>query len=151
MNDPPIEASAVEAARRMFEAAPFVGHLGISLVDAKRGYCETALAEPGPALYQQSGSLHAGVMTTMADHTAGGALVTELESGLGVVSVGLSIQFLRPAEGGLRCVGETLKRGGRIGVAEATAYAEGGAGARAERPVVKATVTLAIVPWNPGG
>lgn len=139
--------AAREVVREMFEDARFVGHLGITFADAGAGYCETILAEPSASLMQQSGSFHAGVLTTMADHTAGGAIVSLLAPGLGVVSVDLSISLLRPARGPLRCRGESLRCGRRIGVAEATVYARNDDGE--EKAVAKAKVTLAIVPWEP--
>lgn len=140
------EARRLEAVRAMFEDANFVTHLGISFESAGYGWCEAALREPRPSLMQQSGTFHAGVLTTMADHTAGGALVSQLSDGLGVVSVDLSISLMRAAGGPLRCRGESLRCGKRLGVAEATVYAaeEGGK----ERAVAKAKVTLAIIPWT---
>ena len=143
------ELSRDDIVRCMFEDAHFVTDLGIAFEAAGPGWCETSLAEPPRSLLQQSGSLHAGVMATMADHTAGGAIVSQLAHGLGVVSVGFSINFLRPALGPLRCRGESLRCGKRIGVADATVYARDDE--REERAVARATVTLAIVPWVPAG
>ena len=136
-----------EVVRRMFEEARFVTYLGIAVTASGPGWCEATLDEPQPDLLQQSGSLHAGVMTTLADHTAGAAIISLLDAGLGVVSVDLSISFLRPARGSLRCRAESLRCGKRIGVAEATVYARTHEGE--ERAVAKAKVTLAIVPWSP--
>jgi uncharacterized protein (TIGR00369 family) len=133
--------------RRMVEEARFVTYLGIAVTGSGPGWCETTLDEPRPELLQQSGSLHAGVMTTLADHTAGAAIVSLLADGLGVVSVDLSISFLRPANGSLRCRAESLRCGKRIGVAEATVYGRNDEGE--ERAVAKAKVTLAVVPWSP--
>ncbi len=145
----------MKTVRRMFDEAIFVGHLGITLERVGPGYCETSLACPAPTLYQQSGALHAGVMTTMADHTAGGAIVSELEEGLGVVSIDLSVQFLRAARGPLRCRAESLRCGRRTAVAEAVVYRGAGeegvvGGEEGASPLAKATVTLAVVPWTPG-
>jgi uncharacterized protein (TIGR00369 family) len=129
--------------RRMFEAARFVGHLGVELVGVGPGWCESALPWPAPQLEQQNGFLHAGVLATMADHTAGGALVTLLPAGQGVLSIEFKINMLRPASGALRCRAEVLRRGRSIGVVESSVYAKG---EDAEEELVsRSMVTLAIV------
>lgn len=55
--------------QRIIEEAVFVGHVGIHYADCGPGWCETRLL-PAPELMQQDGFLHAGVLATMADHTA---------------------------------------------------------------------------------
>ena len=56
----------------IFDAAGFLDMLGIRLEAVGPGSCETSLRLT-PALLQQHGFAHAGVVTPLADHTAGGA------------------------------------------------------------------------------
>jgi len=49
-----------------------VQSLGIELTSWGEGWCETRV-KGSPALRQQHGFIHAGVLMTLADHTCGGA------------------------------------------------------------------------------
>jgi len=66
-----------EALERLFFAAPFIANLGIHLVSIAPGRCETTL-DIEPRHLQQNGFVHAGVQSTMADHTAGAAAAQPL-------------------------------------------------------------------------
>lgn len=61
-----------DVVRSIFHRAAFIRDLGIELVRVAPGICETAMPVT-PRLLQQDGFVHAGVTTTLADHTAGGA------------------------------------------------------------------------------
>jgi uncharacterized protein (TIGR00369 family) len=126
----------------IFRDAPFIRDLGIELVGAGPGWCETTLV-PAPRLLQQDGFVHAGVMATMADHTAGGAAGTLAQAGQIVLTVEFKINLLRPARGErLRCRAELVKPGKNLSVAESSVFsAQGGV----EKIVAKAMVTLALV------
>jgi acyl-coenzyme A thioesterase PaaI-like protein len=56
----------------IFETANFLRTLGVRLEAVGPGSCETSLVLTA-GLHQQHGFAHAGVVTTLADHTAGGA------------------------------------------------------------------------------
>lgn len=102
------ELSRVEA---VFSLAPFIREVGYRLADAGPGWVETTLVIE-PRHLQQHGYIHAGVVTTMADHTAGGAASTVVQPGQSVLTSDLSIQLLRPGKGEeLRCRGEVVKAG----------------------------------------
>lgn len=93
---------------------------------------------------QQNGFAHAGVVATMADHTAGAAAVTELPSGIGVLTVEFKVNLLRPGGGNrLRCVSKALKVGKTLAVCESEVFARDG---EVEKLIAKAMVTLAVVP-----
>jgi len=131
-----------ENVRWIFEAAPFVGDLGLALADLGPGRCESVLAV-SPKHLQQDGYIHAGVQATVADHTAGGAAGTLVKEGETVLSVEFKINLLRPAIGDrLRCRAAVLKAGRTLIVAESEVFA-GKDGA--EKLTAKATVTLAVV------
>ena len=74
-----------EAIEQGFRNAPFVEHLGITLAGLGPGWCEARL-ELQPWHLQQTGVAHAGVIATLADHTAGAAATTQLAPGEYVVS-----------------------------------------------------------------
>ena len=57
---------------RIFESAGHIQALGIHLTDVGPGWCETHL-NVGPHHLQQTNLVHAGVLATLADHTAGAA------------------------------------------------------------------------------
>ena len=79
----------------IFDAAGFLKTLGIRLDAVGPGWCETSLALT-PALLQQHGFAHGGVITTLADHTAGGAARAAVPPGRDILTLELKINFLRP-------------------------------------------------------
>ena len=133
---------ATPRVRQMFERAAFVQHLGIELVRIEDGACECALT-PRPEHLQQNGFVHAGVLATLADHTAGGAAISALPPDRGVLSTHFAVQLMRPAQGRLRCRAEVLRAGKSLVFTEATVYA-----GSPEKPVVKMALTLAVVPTD---
>ena len=60
----------LEPVRAIFRAAPFVADLGIEPTAVGEGRCESVLVLQ-PRHHQHTGHVHAGVLTTLADHTAG--------------------------------------------------------------------------------
>ena len=131
-----------ENVRRIFEAAPFLEHLGLKLSDLGHGWCESTLAVR-PKHLQQDGYIHAGVQATLADHTAGGAGGTLIRHDQTVLTIEFKINLLRPASGDrLRCRATVLRAGKTIIVAESEVFAwkDG-----EEKLAAKATVTLAVV------
>jgi acyl-coenzyme A thioesterase PaaI-like protein len=71
--------------------------------------------------------VHAGVIATIADHTAGAAVVTMAGDGASVLSVEFKLNLLRGAraEGAhprIECRGQVLKSGARITVVEAEVF-----------------------------
>ncbi len=93
---------------------------------------------------QQDGFIHAGVMATMADHTAGYSAFTTVPEGFQILTIEFKINFLRPAFGeALRCASRVIREGRRVIVAESEVFdvRENG-----ETPVAKAMITLMAVP-----
>lgn len=137
----PREFDAPEAlarVREIFDAAPHMAALGVSLVRVGPGVCETVLAIRTEHK-QQNGFVHAGVTAAMADHTAGGAAATLAPPKHGVLTTEYSIHLLRPARGDeLRCIATVLRPGRTLSVVESEVFADG-------TLVAKLTATLAIV------
>ena len=144
---PPSSPAIVEHVRPIFHDAAFVHHLGIVLDDAGEGWCETSLVLK-PEHRQQHGHVHAGVVATLADHTAGGAARAAVKPGTDVITIEFKINFLRPARGArLRAVGHVLRAGRTIIVAESEVLLAD----EADGPVVaKCVETLAVIPQGPG-
>ncbi|MFO7548807.1 MAG: PaaI family thioesterase [Acidimicrobiia bacterium] len=117
MNEPHPGLQAV------FGKAPFIADLGVRLVAAGEGWLDTEL-DVSERLRQQHGFAHAGVVATLADHTAGGAASTIVPEGRSVLTSQYTIHLLRPAEEDrLRCRGEVVKRGRLLIVAQADVWA----------------------------
>ncbi|HSM43844.1 MAG TPA: PaaI family thioesterase [Acidimicrobiia bacterium] len=109
----------------IFDRAPFMGLLGVRLVDAGEGWVETEM-ELTEQLLQQHGFAHAGVVSTLADHTAGAAATTAVDSGHSVLTANYPIHLLRPGAGTrLTSRGEVVRAGRALIVAEADVWADG--------------------------
>ncbi len=140
MPEPP--APPPDVLRSIFLAAPFIAHLGIELEAVAPGRCVTKL-RVGPHHLQQNGVVHAGVVATMADHTAGGAAASLLSAGQYPLTAEFKISLLRPASGtDLTCRATVLKPGRTLCVAESEVFSRRG---DSEVLVAKALVTLAVV------
>ena len=96
--------------------------LGIEFIDAGPGWCETAIAI-APRHLQHSGVVHAGVISTLADHTAGAAAQTQCGPGEMVVTAEFKINLLRPGQGArLVCRADVLRPGRGLHVVEADVF-----------------------------
>jgi len=127
--------------RAIFDKARFVEELGIELTKVSEGEVETSLAVRD-SFRQQHGFIHAGVIATLGDHTAGGAART-VTGEKDVITIEFKINFLRPAKGNkLTCVGRVLRSGKQIAIAEAEIFDVDG---KEEKLVAKLTETLAVI------
>ena len=92
---------------------------------------------------QQDGFVHAGVMATMADHTAGYASFSLVPPDQRILTVEYKINFLSPASGDyLECRSRVIKPGKTLLVTESEVYAVRG---DKEDLVAKALLTMAAV------
>lgn len=92
---------------------------------------------------QQDGFIHAGVMATMADHTAGYSAFTTVPEDFQILTIEFKINFLRPAYGDtLICRSKVIRDGSQIIISESEVFdvREG-----EEFVVAKAMVTLMAV------
>jgi uncharacterized protein (TIGR00369 family) len=128
--------------KRGFEGAPFVKDVGLQFVACGHGWCEAAL-DLQPRHFQHTGVVHAGVITTLADHCAGGAGQLICGPGEQVVTLEFKINLLRPGVGErLTCRAEVLKPGKSFHVVEAQVWAHRG---DVKALVAKLNATLAVV------
>lgn len=120
-----IMSTARERAESVFSRAPFVIDLGIRLVDAGEGWVESELHVVA-RMRQQHGFAHAGVVSTLADHTAGAAASTAIKGRQSVLTADFNIHLMRPGTGDvLACRGEIVKTGRALIVTQADVWAEG--------------------------
>lgn len=132
-----------EAVQAIFASAPFIADLGVALDAVEPGRCSSSLAVVGRHL-QQDGFIHAGVVATMADHTAGACAGSLKGPDEVVLTSTFTIHLLRPAVGErLVCRATALRAGRTQSVVESEVFAIAGEGG--EKLVAKATVTLALV------
>ena len=93
---------------------------------------------------QQDGFVHAGVMATMADHTAGYAAFTTVPEEFQILTIEFKINFLRPAYGdSLICRSRVIREGSQIIISESEVFDLKGEN---ETIVAKGLVTLMAVP-----
>jgi uncharacterized protein (TIGR00369 family) len=132
----------LEAARKVFRAAPFVADVGIEPTAIGDGECETAL-ELQPRHLQRGGQVHAGVITTMADHSAGAAAFTLTDGGGAVVTADMHVSLLRAAKGErLLCRAWVVKPGRLIMFTEAEVHCVAGGESQL---VARFSATMAVV------
>ena len=92
---------------------------------------------------QQDGFIHAGVMATMADHTAGYSAFTVVDENFQILTIEFKINFLRPAFGdALACRSKVIREGSQIIISESEVFDIRG---EEETLVAKAMVTLMVV------
>ena len=93
---------------------------------------------------QQDGFIHAGVMATMADHTAGYSAFTTVPENMQILTIEFKINFLLPAFGNaLTCQSRVIREGRQIIIAESDVF---DLHQKKKVQVAKALVTLMAVP-----
>lgn len=129
----------LEEIRERFASSQFQAFVGARLERVARDEVDVSLLVE-PRHLNLSGTLHGGMIATLADSATGLAYRTGLRADEGAVTSSLSLTFLRP--GGLGLVtarGRVVKRGSRFGYAEADVEdAEG-------RLLARATATFTAV------
>ena len=137
--NPMYRATVVDA----FAQSAFLVENGIVFVDCGPGWCEAAVTM-SPRHLQHTGVPHAGVIATIADHTAGAAAMTLADAGWFVLTTNLNVSLLRGlAAERLVCRAGVVKPGRSVSFAEATVEAELEGGER--KLVARASVTLSVL------
>jgi uncharacterized protein (TIGR00369 family) len=121
----------------------FIKTCGFKLDALERGRARSSLKVTG-GHSQQDNFVHAGVMATMADHTAGYAAFSVVPEDSRILTLEFKINFLRPAVGDrLICRAKVVKEGKNILVADSEVYSQLDG---VEKLAAKALVTLVAVP-----
>ena len=121
----------------------FPAYCGFEVERVAYGQFETSL-KISPHHEQQDGFVHAGLIATMADHTAGYAAYTTVSEESRILTVEFKINYFRPANGkAVLCRSQVISRGKKIIVSESEVFSVSGGH---EQLVSKAMVTLVAVP-----
>ena len=121
----------------------FIRFCGLRAVHAEWGKFESTVTIQ-PDHRQQDGFIHAGLMATMADHTAGYSAFTIVPQGVQILTIEFKINFLRPAFGeALVCRSRVIREGRQVIVSESEVF---DVRDKSETLVAKAMVTLMAVP-----
>ena len=135
MNDERLDALRDRFARSEFHTA----WLGLRLERLEVGEAVVAL-DVEPKHRNLLGTLHGGMISTLADTATGVAMGSSLEPGLTWTTTSLAVTFLAPGRDGVvRATGTVVKRGRRFGYAEADVTADDGT------LLARATATFAIM------
>ena len=87
--------------------------------------------------------IHAGVIATMSDHTAGYAAYTLVPDDKRILTIEFKINFLKPAYGKeLKCQAEIISQGKQIIVAQSTVF---DVRESHEKMVSRSTITLMVL------
>ncbi|MGB2687891.1 MAG: PaaI family thioesterase [Desulfobacterales bacterium] len=93
---------------------------------------------------QQDGFVHAGVIATMADHTAGYAAYTTVSEAFRILTIEFKINFFKPAVGEhIVCRSKVVNNGKKIKVSESELFS---LNENQEKLIAKAMVTLIAIP-----
>jgi uncharacterized protein (TIGR00369 family) len=121
----------------------FPAAIGFEVDQAAYGIFETRLKIRSDHI-QQDGFLHAGVIATMADHTAGYAAYTTVSESFRILTIEFKINFFKPAVGRhIICKSKVVNNGKKIKVSESELFS---LTEDQEKLVAKAMVTLIAVP-----
>jgi len=119
----PRDPAFAQRVRGSFARQAAMATIGASLQEVGAGRVVIGLPF-AQALTQQHGFLHAGMVATALDSACGYAGSTLMEADAGVLTIEFKINLLAPAQGlRFRMVGEVLKPGRTITVAEGRAFA----------------------------
>ncbi len=123
----------------------FPAYCGFEVDHVATGVFETSL-KLRKEHKQQDGFVHAGVIATMADHTAGYAAYTVVTEKYRILTIEFKINYFKPAIGDeLKCRSKVINQGKKIIVSESDVFSVVNG---KEKRVSKATVTLMPVPMT---
>jgi uncharacterized protein (TIGR00369 family) len=133
--------SGVDDVRESFARSEFHSRwLALSLERVDTGVVDVAM-DVQPHHLNLMGTLHGGMIATLADTATGLALRSTLEEGLTFTTTHLGVTFLAPArEGHVLARGRVVKTGRRFGYAEADVVDESGT------LLARASATFAVMP-----
>ena len=144
-NMPPDEQQ--QRVRTSFAKQGLMITLGARLESVSPGFVEIAVS-PHPAILQQHGFVHGGVVSAIADSAAGYAALSLMPPDTGVLTTEFKINFLAPAEGEhIVARGRVVKAGRTLTLTQAEVFAKTGG---QEKLVALLTATLMVVKGRDG-
>ena len=121
----------------------FIKFCGLKALNIKEGFFESEVLT-GENHRTQDNFTHAGLIATMADHTAGYSAFTTVSENFRILTVEFKINFLKPAFGNaLRCRSKVISKGKQVIVSESEIYDVRGSD---EKLVAKGIITMMAVP-----
>lgn len=134
-------STRVEQMRERFERSEFhTGWLRLRLERVGDGEAVVSL-DVEPKHRNLMGTLHGGMISTLADTATGVAMGASLDDGMTWTTTALNVTFLAPGRSGrVTATGRVVKRGRTFGYAEADVTDDDG------RLLARATATFAIMP-----
>jgi len=121
----------------------FIKYCGLKALRIKKGFFESQVLI-GKNHRTQDNFIHAGLIATMADHTAGYAAFTIVSEDFRILTIEFKINFFKPAYGNaLKCRSKVINRGKQIIVSESKVY---DVRDTSEKLVAKGMITLMAVP-----
>jgi uncharacterized protein (TIGR00369 family) len=134
---------AADRVRASFARQRVMATIGATL-DAVEPGAVTISMPPDPALTQQHGYLHAGIIATIADSACGYAALSLMPDDAAVLSIEFKTNLLAPADGERFIArGKVIKPGRTIMVCDATVHAVRNGGE--EKLVATMTGTMMVV------
>ena len=120
----------------------FIKYCGLKALRVKKGFFESQVVIE-KSHRQQDNFIHAGLIATMADHTAGYSAFTIVPEDYRILTIEFKINFLKPAYGNaLKCRSKVINKGKQIIVSESKVY---DVRDKSEKLVAKGIVTMMAV------
>ena len=120
----------------------FPAYLGFQAVNVVDGSFKSRL-RIRPEYKQQDGFVHAGIIATLADHTAGYAAYTVVPKNMRILTIEFKINFFKPALGKvLICKSKVISTGKKIIISESKVFMDS---EDKESLISKALVTLRAI------
>ncbi len=120
----------------------FIKFCGFHAFKIEKGFFESSIII-GQNHKTQDDFIHAGLIATMSDHTAGYAAYTLVPENIRILTIEFKINFLKPAYGNkLRCKSEIINAGKQIIVAQSSVF---DIRDTHEKMVSRSTITLMAV------
>ena len=140
----PLTSERIEFLKKDYRRG-FIAEVGYEAVKLERGRLESRLTIQ-ERHRQQDYYIHAGVLATMADHTAGYSAYSLIPEDHRILTIEFKINFLNPAYGeAVVCRSRIIREGGQILIGESEVFDCRG---KEEVMVAKAMVTLMSVHKN---
>ncbi|TDI73330.1 MAG: PaaI family thioesterase [Bacteroidetes bacterium] len=123
MNYEPKNKDYRKRVQASFDRQKFMDLIGAELVEVTPGYCEIKVPF-NESLTQQHGFFHAGVISTLADNTAGYAAFSLMEADSTILTVEFKLNLLAPGKGDV-LIGkaEVIKNGRTLTICRSEIYA----------------------------
>lgn len=123
MNYEPKNKDFREKIQASFDRQNFMDLIGAELGEVNAGYCEIKVPF-NESLTQQHGFFHAGVISTLADNTAGYAAYSLMEADSSILTVEFKLNLLAPGKGdALVGKAEVIKNGRTLTICRSEIYA----------------------------